>query len=72
MCNNSTNKLVYCNLETMVLVKTVGGVILKASEDVLISNNLLKCGVTFKEYENSVYCNMAAVLHIFFLSNDIL
>ena len=28
------------------------------------------CTVTLKEHENLVYCNLAAILHIFFLSNN--
>ena len=54
-------------------MKTVGGVSLKASEYTLISYNSMKtlCIVTFKEYENLVYCNLVAILHIFFLSNNI-
>ena len=29
------------------------------------------CTVTWKEYENLVYCNLAAILHVFFLSSNI-
>ena len=29
------------------------------------------CTVTLKDYENLVYCNLAAILHFFFLSNNI-
>ena len=46
---------------------------MKASEDALISNSSMKisCTITLKEYENLVYCNLAAILHIFFLSYNI-
>ena len=57
---------------TSVLVKTVGGVSLKASEDALLSSNSMKIWhtVTLKEYENLIHCNLAAILHIF-LANKI-
>ena len=29
------------------------------------------CTVTLTEYKNLVYCNLAAILHIFFLPNNI-
>ena len=46
---------------------------MKSSEDALIRNNSMKiwCTVTLKVYGNFVYCNLAAILHIFFLSNNI-
>ena len=49
------------------------GVSLKASKDALLSNKSMKisCTVILKEYENLVYCNLAAILYIFFLSNNI-
>ena len=60
------------HIPSLVLVKTVG-VSLKASEDVLMSNNCMKiwCTVTLKEYQNLVYCNLAAILQIFFQFNRI-
>ena len=52
---------------------TVEGGSLKASEDASISNNFMKicCTVTLQDYKNLVYCNLAAILHIFVLSNNI-
>ena len=46
-------------------IKTAGGVIQKSQV------RKLCCTVTLKVYENSVYCNLAAILHIFILSNNI-
>ena len=75
--------MVYNNLETIRAVslcslnitstcETVGAR-LKASEDALISDNSMKIWstVTLKENENLVYCNLAAILCILFLSNNI-
>ena len=47
-------------------MKTKGGIIQKQCKV------KKKCyTVILKEYENLVYCNLAAILHIFFISNNI-
>ena len=59
-------------LKLEVWVGGGAGSSLKASEDALISHNSMKnwCTVTLTEYKKLGYCNLAAIVHIFFVSNN--
>ena len=54
-------------------MKILGGISLEANEVTLISNNYMKiwCTLTLKDYDNLVYCDVAVIFHMFFLSNNI-
>ena len=56
MCYNSTKNMMYYNLDAICavsfqLVNTVGGVSLKASDDVLIITMKIRYSITLKEHK---------------------